>query len=390
MRSEVFTDYVRSLDPSGEPPSAESFQGVWRALEGALISELQRRGLWHHPPSYLGIYGFGSWRERPSDEGGSGALEELLAACYSHIFIRRLGGLKAQLRVKDSIDGLVVLGIRNVLHDTQKRHDPLGFRVFEVLRSAVRAAIDAGELRVVAGDRRIRNDTVLGWDDGAQATDDAGELDALLAGWLDTLLPDLVTARGAARRAVTAELQGRLATLRDHGFEAVRFRQLVDPLKNGARGRWGALLEPPAEEKGLEIDGGEKPVVVRLVAPDRRAEERDSFEKLVTCVTESVDAVAGAAGSHLSTLWEFLATGAAEKAPGGALTLGDGRPSARKLSRHLRIPREKIAGLFETLGALVEACRSASSGQPPVSPLRRTGGRDAGTRGETDTGRRAR
>ncbi len=43
---QVFTDYVRSLKPSGEPPEAEAFEEVCRILTRVLKSEIRKRGLW--------------------------------------------------------------------------------------------------------------------------------------------------------------------------------------------------------------------------------------------------------------------------------------------------------------------------------------------------------
>ena len=45
----IFTEYVRSLDPDGEPPDAERFTELWDALRIALRSELAKRGLLQTP-----------------------------------------------------------------------------------------------------------------------------------------------------------------------------------------------------------------------------------------------------------------------------------------------------------------------------------------------------
>ena len=108
--------------------------------------------------------------------------------------------------------------------------------------------------------------------------------------------------------------------------------------------------------------------------PDSGIEDRDRFEKLAACVTESLDAgqasnaaEAGTRG-YLSTLWEFLRTRSAGL-PSGHDTdsLGDDLPSARQLSRLLRIPRDRLPGLFKVLRQRVEVCRAAISGRRPVN-----------------------
>ena len=136
----VFTDHVRALG-TGEPLDSRRFETLWAALRAALRGELKRRGLWDSPPSYLGIYGSGSWETADGGKTHESALEELLVECYSYIFISRLRSLQAQLSLKTNIDGLVFLNIRHFLHERQKQHDPIGSQVFEVLQSAVRFAV---------------------------------------------------------------------------------------------------------------------------------------------------------------------------------------------------------------------------------------------------------
>ncbi len=376
--SQVFTEYVRSLDSSGEPPDAESFGETWTALGRALKSELKKRGLWGSPPSYLGVFGYDSWYRAASGEAASGgtepggALEELLADCYQHIFIRRLGGLKAQLKAKPNIEGLVFLGIRNFLHDAQKKHDPFGFGIFDVLRRALRAALDDGDLVLLAGDRRIRNDTVLGFDPEADLDRLAGEeLAAAVERWNDTLLPDLVTARGKARERVIAVLQSLLSRLAGECRSAFTFKQLIDPLKNDARARWSALLETEQGPTAIDSDGGLL-TLVRRIRPDTGVEDRDRFDKLSLCVAEALERLEEPARTrgYLSTLWQYLrmhAAGTADSGTPAAPRARGGMPSARRLARHLGIPRDRLSALRSTLGNLVQDCRAAISGKPPVN-----------------------
>ncbi len=136
----IFTEHVRLL-ARGTPLPAEHFDTLWQALRAVLVSELRKRSLWNTSPAYLGVYGTDSW-QRPE------ALEELLVECYSAAFLRRLRALGAQLRARSSIDGLIFLNVRNFLHDTQKKHDPLGFRIFTVLRAAIRALVKGGVLKI--------------------------------------------------------------------------------------------------------------------------------------------------------------------------------------------------------------------------------------------------
>ena len=389
MERQLFTDYVRSLDATGDPPDADSFARLWSALGRAVRHELKRRGLWDVPPSAVGVYGSETWQDGSGD-GSGGALEELLAGCYSHIFIRRLGGLKAQLEVKPNIDGLVFLGIRNYLHDAQKKHDPFGFRVFEMLRSAIRGALETDELVVLGGDPRIRNDTILGLPlpvssensvsrpEGAAPSagrEPSGSLggDSLLndlvGAWNDTLLPELITARGASRKRVIAVLQSLLLRLPSEGVERFSVKQIIDPLKSDARARWGAMMDEIEGEQSFDTDADGNSVRVRVISADTRIEDRDRFDKLATCVSESVNGVEEVrVRGYLSTLWEFLYTQASGTAIGEAVLDGP-MPSARKLAQLLRIPRDRLPSLFSILRGKVESCRAAISSRIVVRPV---------------------
>lgn len=356
--SRTFTDYVRSLDPSGEPPGAESFERLFAALRRVLRSELGRRGLWDASPAYLGIFGRRRW------DGDPEALRELLCECYAYVFVQRLRNLLVHLRDKPSIDGLVFLSVRNFLHEKQKKYDPLGFRVFEITHAAASEAVEAGELHVLEGDPRIRNDTVLAFDDGADPNALAAvRLDEHAARWNDLLLPDLVTARGSARERTVAVLRGLLAKLPSEGVDGFCFKALVDPLKNDTRGRWAARLELDAGEAAVEDGGEESAEVVRLAFPDTRFEERESFEKLVDCVGEGLDGLDEPARlkDYLAALWAFLRSRAAEH--GGAEL-----PSRRKVAELLRIPRNRMSELYGIIGGLLRSCGEANSAQPAVNP----------------------
>lgn len=368
--SYAFTEFIRGLG-AADSPTAEAFEELWHRLSAALAGEIKRRGLWRLPPSYLGVTGGASWRESTVDE--------LVAPCYQHIFIDRLGGLLAQLQVKDNVDGLVRLHVRNFVHEQQRRHDPLGFRLYNVLRRALRAAIDDGELEVVSGDQRLRSDTVLAFSDarGGEPTTASPELLAeQVRLWNDELLPDLVTAQGPAQASVATRLRQKI--LEDLPMAGVRtfcFADVLDPLKTDVRRRWARLLDQDLGDAAFDNeasgdgDGGWPQLVRRVEAADD-LEQIQHFEALVGCVTDGVDRHPGskAARRHLSTLWQFLRSWSADEyedvEEDGAL------PSRRRLSTLLRIPRDRMPGLFSELGKMIESCSAAILGNPAVRSLR--------------------
>ncbi len=352
----VFTEYVRSVEP-GEPQDPDLFAAVWEKLRDALASEMRKRSLWGAPPSYLGVYGPSSW-------SAPDAFDELVCDCYTFIFLDRLPGLKAQLRVKTNAEGLVFRSIRNFLYDTQKRHDPLGFRVFVVLQTAMRQAIAAGGVHVLQGDPGVRNDTIL----GVRPESDPGkargaELREHVRGWNDDLLPELVTARGKDLDQVVERLVTHISRLPLRGIEAFRFKDLIDPLKSDVRARWNMIWAGSEGETAIDDDADADFVgLVRLVRPDSGFEERESFEKLIAGVAEALEGLDEPARTraYLGMLWAFLRSHAAESPSADKL------PSRRKLAELLGIPRDRLPGLFATLGRLVEQSQAAISGKPPL------------------------
>lgn len=357
----AFTRYVEALVRHREP-ELERFDEMWRALRAALVRELQRRSLWLASPSFLGVYGWESWQAGDGEGGAGSPLEELLADCYAFIFLQRLPRLEAQLALKPNIDGFVFLYLRNYVHDRQKHHDPLGFRIFKVLRAAIRQAVEAGELRVVAGDAKIDNSTVLAVDVAQATAADAARCDELepLAGrWNDELLPDLVTAGGTAYARMLDALRRRFLDLEAAGVMSVRFKDLADAVKSDVRSRWAALWDqtegealPDPAEVG---DGGGVPV--RLVEPGSRFEDLQSFVSLVGCVSEALERFDGPPRAHhyLLTLWGFLRTFAAGDD-------SEALPSNRRLASLLRIPRERFPELWQTLHGSIRACQEALAG----------------------------
>lgn len=378
--AQVFSDYLRSLGPGGEPSDPRVFGELWQALRERLRRELRRRGLWEVSPSFLGVEGWSRWEGAERGEGD--ALDELVASCYTYVFLERLGSLRAQLRVKTDVEGLVVRSVRNFLHDTQKRRDPLGYRVFVVLRSALERCLASGRLHVVQGGPKIANDTVFSFvPDPEISPAEESTLRQLVPAWNDQLLPELVTGRGEAEREVVERLAECVLGLREERVEAFVFRSLIDPLKLDVRARWAALL---AEETGDGTDeeaSAELTRLLRSIGPDVDYEERESFEKLVECVSEGLERLQGRLRQktqrYLASLWQFLRVFAVE---GGALRFGGSAdllaaagaselPSQRQLAQLLGIPRERLNELFSSLGEVIERCLPPGALKTPLDSV---------------------
>jgi hypothetical protein len=355
-----FTRFLQNLEPIGPLDREDGdFDEVWTALRRLLVSELKRRSLWSIPPACLGIYGCATWADPE-------AVEELVADCFVFIFAERFRSLKAQLRNKPNVEGLILRNVRNFLHETQRRHDPVGFRVFTVLRSAVRGALSAGEFQVIAGSPALRHDTVLAFrlEASPEEAVQPEELRLHVGAWNDDLLPDLITARGWDVRQVTASLERHFRGLAAEGIRALRFHDLVDALRQDARARWRAVWvhSPEGIPPCLEEDGFA--AVTRLVELPGE-DERESLHRLLACLERSVEQVAeppARSRDYLRRLLLFLKSHAAD-APGERGAPVRGLPSHRQLAQLLAIPRERLPDLFRTLRDLAEACRRKISGE---------------------------
>ena len=355
----LFTRYVKALGAQSDAVG-ELFDEVCQALRAALARELRRRSLWSSPPSFVGVYGWASWSAPESGLGrATSPLEELLTDCYASIFLQRLPRLLEQLRVRPAVDGLVIFYLRNFLHVRQKDHDPVGYRIFEVLKSAVRDAVAAGELYVLRGGHSIRNTTVLA--SSAQADPETAaspeDLRPIVERWNDDLLPGLMTATGEPRRQLIERLRGHLFDLEAEAVRVFCFKDLLDPLKFDVRARWAALFELEEGEAVHETDDGDSRIVIRLLQPDTRAEDMDSFKKLVGCVAQRIEGLDTAKRTrrYLRQLWAFLRRFATDEKT-------ERLPSNRKLAALLHIPRERLPGLYGNLGRMIRRCEGTLSG----------------------------
>jgi len=336
----AFTSYVRALT-SDEEPASTVFEAMWQKLRRLLAAELRRRSLWNAPPSYLGIYGAGAWTD-------SEALEELLVDSYGAVFVDRMRSLEALVDDEGTqIDALCLRNLRYFLHERQKRHDPLGHRVFGALRNAVRRAVEEGTIHVLDGDPRIGTSTLLGFAPWAGSEGDV-DLSELVAVWLEDVLPDLVTAPPSGLLAVEEALSRRLRCLEGSGVESFRFRDVIEPLRTGVFKWRDAVWQMEADGTGVDLAA-----VAGRLRPNGY-EERQFFDALVECVSAALPRALKTRKSvdQLERYWRFLRGLVAEDR-------ADEVPSQRRIGELLGIQRTRIPEFHEIVGRELERCRKA-------------------------------
>ena len=358
--SHDFGDYVRSLEPTGEPSDAALDQ-LWTALRRRLRRTLQRRGLWDRQPAYLGVTGHTAWttpgtaNRRGFPKAEQDALDELTTDFYVEVFVKRLPSLRRYARRGDNLEKIVRLGAGQFIQERQRQNDRLGYRLFQWLRTALAQAVTNRRLYVLAGDVKIRNETVLGFDPAASAepaSEDA--LAGVVRSWNDALLYDWITARGAAVTGLIDRLEERLPELRRGGVEVVGFKSLVDVFKHDVRARLGALLG--------DVDVGNS------TDPLRPGEERQRIEELSECVQAGLQGGGGQQRTRdkLLEVWRFLIAFALtavdpERVRGASAALmaalqGEDLPSHRELSRLLNIRHDRFPALLARIKDEVERC----------------------------------
>ncbi len=342
----VFTTYVLALSSPPAQPDQELFNAVWGGLEALLVAELRLRGLWTLPPHYLGIVEGLSWSDGAS-------IEELTAQCYSSIFVDRLRALIAHCRVKSTIDGLVRLGVRHFVHDRQKANDPIGFKTFLVVRSAVERAVARGEYFLLGGSDRICNDSLIAADQNGEGRRlFRHDLRAVVLPWIDGLLPDLVTSRGRGIELLARRLADQLVQLKHRGAIVIRFKDLVDPIKTEVRNRWRTMLD-------LEHEGSTFVESMRAVGsiepPASAGDENEAFDQLVTRTSHHLRELCLDARTkhYCDALWTYLVEQAQESSSYKLL-------SDRKLSSNLGIPRGRVREIYGILEVAMADARSTS------------------------------
>ena len=376
----VFTRYVQTVATGAEPDDA-LVEAVWQTLRRLLRGELRRRGLGERPPSYLGVLGQTSWRAGSGSKQGD-TLDELVGDCFAFALIERMASLVAQLRKKETIDGVVVRNVRHFVHERQEQHDPIGKRVFTVLRTTLRKAVASGRLHVVAGSKSIHVGTVLAFGPATEEAAPAATLAPHVATWNDELMPELVTTTGRGLAKLEHQLLACITRLTDAGITAFRFRDVLDPLRLDLRGRWSATFQAAFD---VGHDGEAEDSVVSLVraveALGADLEHRDTFEALNRCVEERLRASEADVATRklLWAVWRALIAWARTRPsePDDDLKSQlspDVVPSRREMGRRLKIPRDRLPTLYRMIGEFVTGCRErihlpvAKPGTPDDSP----------------------
>ncbi len=272
-----FTQHVIALDPR-EFPNIE----FWDAFAAAIRSRLRRNGLLKYPPAILGYAG-----NDPND--WDDVLQDVTYDCYEFAILKRFHSLTQQLKVRDSIDGLVLRNIDNFILEKQRRTDPLGYAVFKNIEAGLRLAI---EREMLTGeslrDGKLRNETILRFpsvsSDRPAPADRLRDAVKASAAW-EGQIHLLARQNESAQQAVLAGV----ADLRYGGIDAFMLKDLVDIVKGEVRDcetvGWSQDLNTKEFTELVAIQNG---VASRIPPPDGGYEIREHHAAHVAKVRDAI------------------------------------------------------------------------------------------------------
>lgn len=345
-----FTEYIHALTSGNGSPSQHLFNAMWKKLLRVMRSQLTRRSLSGLPPSCLGVYGARSWSEKC-------ALEDLAADCHQFVFLDRLEGMCAHLRVKQNVEGIVYRNIHYFFYEKQRRYDPLGFSVYVLLQRSVHLLLSDGSIHVCNEDRRIDSGSLLTFDTQTCAKPaSADTISSKISYWREALLTDVALACGKNRHEVKKRLAQRILSLGEEGVNSFWFRDLYSVVSTESRSQLRAIWLKEQGSITFDVDG-EEGSKIAFVNPDTSVEDREWAHKFIRSMSDLIDGLPEGSRRqaktkvYLQKLWEFIKS--AYLSEGGDCQ----NFSNRSLARQLSIPRERIAFLKEELQVFADQCR---------------------------------
>ena len=278
--------------------SEELFVAIHRLLRW----ELRRRGAgFRLSPSCFGCADWDFWEDmyvRGDTEKvlrSTGPLMDLAVDCYEYAIIRRYGSLSDQLKVKENIDGLIRLNVRNFVTERQRKSDPCGTKAYLNLRAAVEELLLSGDWQA-EGLRRGNpcNDTRLFV---AGAADQEAASKSELDEWLSAS-PDAIEVARQIGASVRDDIQTSLQDqLRQQGrtIACMFFGDLVDVWKQRARRGYEGVRyreETDLAWSGDDEDGDSSRDLIRYdderyVSFEEAFDNRRRFQQLREAVAES-------------------------------------------------------------------------------------------------------
>jgi hypothetical protein len=234
------TDHLRRYLEGADPDLA-----LLVGLADLIRERLQRSFMWGHPPDFFGYPEYHSWSEAFSDDdpspgpAGDFFLEEIVP---EQDFLRKT------VQAGNPVEALLRQKVRWFLTDRQRKHDPIGYRVFENLVATVQAMLDDGAIaaaNLVRG--KVRNPTVVrltAAEPGPPAdTDELARVIDHDPEWSAVLLRLAKLGRGAQRL-----LRERLDRFPTVGVRAFQVGELGGLLKSRARAANRSWNRPAGED----------------------------------------------------------------------------------------------------------------------------------------------
>lgn len=342
----VFTDHIRALEPGKDP--SEDFAVVRRKVRSVLRRKIKRRGLWSLSPRYLGSEGVESWDDPR-------AFDEIEVDCYVAAVLDHLSSLKKLLEVASSVDGAVVTNIGYFVHDRQKRHDPVGYKAYDMTCCAIERLVSDRQM-VVLDERsgKLRNETLLSFLSAVHPAESKEEAISEHVGhWPSELFKNIVVSIRNSRLKTVEGLASAVADLRRSAIDGFRFKSLVGPIKERCRRLWRSLYDQELGELAPErapAEAEDDVEAVPLASPVSDFEDQEAYLKLLECMAQKIVGyqVSSKIRDQLERLWELLKAQAAE---------GDRPLSQYQMAEMLRVARGTLRKRLSEMRHLITGCR---------------------------------
>lgn len=344
MRHRQEQNRLRFAEHIASFPDDSAFAEFWKAFRRRLFWEIRRRGLASSSPRLLGFPTWPKWSHE--------AVEELAHDCYEWAICRRIRALKSRVGDPPAVETLVRFNIRNFVTSRQRQFDPVGYRIFEILRSVLAAMVANGDLLAPgpSGGKKIDNKTLFGWTtDISEVTIPRSLIEQIVGHWSGEFLLDALGRKGEGQRRLTQQLQDRIQRLRKAGISLFAFKDLADPIKKEARSRWRDL---DAQRLGITAwEGNDQDALLVPVAQPENLLSRIAFGQLTNCLRNRARALDPEDKDRgtLESLIQLLSVSALDPNQEAA-------PSQRGVAGKLGISRDRLARLYRRLQEWVRDC----------------------------------
>ncbi len=333
------TEHLRQYLASNKPDVA-----LLASLAELIRERIWKSGMWEQPPDYFGYPEYHSWREAfAADDPSPGPAGDF----FLEEIVRDRSFLEETIQAGNAIDAWMRQRIKWFLIDRQKKHDPIGYRVFKNLTAVLEAMIADGSATAtnqVQG--KLRNQSLIrlkSVEPGSLAGEpDLARLIDTDPEWQPVLLRLAKLGKGAQQL-----LRERLVRLSSAGVDAFSVGDLAAILKAKVRALYEAWNRPSECTSTGSPTTPENPDEFRTDAPDERYgdgdEHLDSLRREVPEAVERSEYISKVKRGMLVVFEDWL----------NYLQMGRDHPPLREWAAQLGLPKSSLGDYLNRLRLVI-------------------------------------